>query len=185
LLGGDIEVHSELGRGSTFGLKIATGPLGGVRMLTGDLATRKRVELPNELPPDALTGVHILLAEDGPDNQRLIQMVLRRTGAEVTTVENGEQALDLLLLAESEGAPFDLLLTDMRMPVMDGYELARNLRLRGNKMPIVALTANAMEGDRDLCLAAGCDDYVSKPVDKWQLLQSLQKWIRRSAAAVR
>ncbi len=179
LLGGDIQVTSEFGSGSTFTLSIATGPLVGVRLQSPGLPARNTSHSPHltaESQAEVLAGLHILLAEDGPDNQHLIQMILRRAGAEVTLVENGEQALDLLQVADLEEVPFDLVLTDMLMPIMDGYTLARNLRLLGKRIPVIAITANAMEGDRDLCLAAGCDDYLTKPVDRWKLLQMIRNW---------
>jgi PAS domain S-box-containing protein len=126
--------------------------------------------------PPTLTG-RILLAEDGPDNQRLISHHLRRAGADVTVAENGAVALAAVIEAEQEGEPFALLVSDMQMPEMDGYSLARTLRARGVRVPIVALTAHAMSDDRARCLAAGCDDYASKPIDRDALLRTCAHWI--------
>lgn len=122
----------------------------------------------------ALQG-RILLAEDGVDNQRLIAHHLRRAGAAVEIAENGRRALEML---EAPGAAFDLLLTDIQMPEMDGYTLARTLRERGNRIAIVALTAHAMPEDRQRCTDAGCDDYASKPIEKSALLETCAKWLR-------
>jgi PAS domain S-box-containing protein len=135
-----------------------------------------------------LTG-KILLAEDGTDNQRLIGFFLRKAGAIVEIAENGSVALLAVEKAASSGEPFDLLLTDMQMPVMDGYRLATLLRARGSEIPIVALTAHAMAEDRDRCLEAGCDDYATKPIDRARLIEVCARWMgkkgggRKSSAA--
>lgn len=130
----------------------------------------------------SLTG-RVLIAEDGEDNQRLIAHHLTRAGAQVTVVDNGVQALAAIRAADAEGAPFSLLVTDMQMPEMDGYSLARALRADGNRIAIVALTAHAMADDRQKCLAAGCNDYVSKPIDRVVLLAACARWIEASDVA--
>lgn len=103
----------------------------------------------------------VLLADDGPDNQVLIGALLRGQGLEVTVVEDGQQALDAVLAA----AP-DLVLMDVQMPNMDGLEATRRLRASGHRGPIVALTANLLPGVRERCLTAGCDDFLTKPLDR-------------------
>ena len=123
-----------------------------------------------------LTG-QILFAEDGLDNQRLIAFHLKKGGAQVTIADNGRIALEMIDKAAADGTPYDLLLTDMQMPEMDGYTLARTLRERGSTIPIVALTAHAMAEDKASCIAAGCDDYASKPVDKAKLLAVCAAWM--------
>jgi CheY-like chemotaxis protein len=134
--------------------------------------------------PTGLRG-RVLLAEDGKDNQLLIAFYMRKAGAEIEIASNGIIALEMLEQAAScdtgQGRAFDLLLTDMQMPEMDGYTLARTLRQRGNLIPIIALTANAMAEDRARCLEAGCNDYASKPVNKVQLLAKCAAWIERRA----
>ncbi|MBL0921423.1 MAG: response regulator [Phycisphaerales bacterium] len=124
----------------------------------------------------------ILLAEDGADNQRLIAHHLRRAGATVDIAEHGGAALEKIADAERRGSPYDLLLTDMQMPMMDGYALARTLRSRGSTMPIVALTAHAMAEDRARCSEAGCDDYTTKPINRAELISICAQWIGRSSA---
>ncbi len=130
-----------------------------------------------------LTG-HVLLAEDGDDNQRLIAFLLHRAGATVTIASNGAHALRAIEAADAEGTPFDLLVTDIQMPEMDGYTLARTLRAQGSMVPIVALTAHAMAEDRRKCLDAGCDDYATKPIDRQHLLSICARWIGESSTAV-
>ncbi|GAB4134976.1 MAG: hypothetical protein Kow0040_19300 [Thermogutta sp.] len=195
LLGGDISVQSEPRKGSCFTVTIDPGPLEGVplrRSLSeasehGAKRTSsddgKKIPLPT-LPP----GCRILLAEDGPDNQRLFAFLLRRAGAEVTIAENGRVACECVLgqdAASQEGdraggKAFDLIFMDMQMPEMDGYAAARRLREAGVTTPIVALTAHAMPEDREQCRAAGCDDYLSKPCDARTLLGKAAEWITQT-----
>ena len=105
----------------------------------------------------------ILLAEDEPDHQQIISLMLGKMGADVIIVENGQSAVGRALQAQKEGSPFDLILMDIRMPVMDGCLATRQLRAVGYRLPVVAMTAHAMTGDRDRFIVAGCNDYISKP----------------------
>jgi CheY-like chemotaxis protein len=116
----------------------------------------------------------VLFAEDGIDNQRLIGVILRKAGCEVTIVENGQQTLDAVHAAQAKGEAFDLILSDMMMPVMDGYTSVARLRSEGYKGPIVALTAHAMAGEKERCLAVGCDDFATKPVNRQSLLETVR-----------
>ncbi len=177
LLGGDIEVDSRPNEGSTFRVTVATGPLDGVRLLD-----RPHPESPEAAPTAAgvvahetLDGCRILLAEDGSDNRRLISHVLRKAGAEVVAVENGQQAVEAALAAVGSPRPFDVILMDMQMPMLDGYGAAALLRRHGYTGPIVALTAHAMSDDREKCLAAGCDDYATKPVNRPALIATIRR----------
>ena len=116
----------------------------------------------------SLAGAPILVVEDGDTNRKLISLVLQRAGAVVATAENGRFGADLALKE-----PFDLVLMDMQMPVMDGYTAAMLLRQSGLTAPIIALTAHAMKGDQDRCLAAGCSGYVTKPIDADLLVRAV------------
>lgn len=179
MLGGQIEVASELGKGSEFSFVIDTGDLQGVKFLTPEtfpsLAPSQHAAPPaaetKPLPELLLKNVKILLAEDGPDNQRLISFHLRKAGAEVSIAENGKLALDRVTGSDAASMP-DLVLMDMQMPILDGYEATRAIRRAGHQLPIIALTAHAMENDREKCKAAGCDEYLSKPVDRKRLIET-------------
>ncbi len=183
MLGGDITVESTPGKGSMFRVTVTTGSLDGVKML--DDPTTATIIRSEDTPASKsnagkLDG-RILLAEDGPDNQRLISFVLKKAGATVTIVENGKLAVEAALATRDEGHPFDVLLMDMQMPVMDGYEATSLLRQKGYSGPIVALTAHAMASDRDKCIKAGCDDYVTKPIDRPKLIDLVARYLARQA----
>ncbi|MCH8042526.1 MAG: PAS domain S-box protein [Planctomycetes bacterium] len=181
-LGGALTVQSEPGRGSTFTATIATGPLSGVDMVdVSDAAfdtIARAASLGLVISPPTLNG-RVLLAEDGLDNQRLIALILRKAGAEVSVADDGQEAFDVALAALDEKNPFDVILMDMQMPVLDGYEATAKLRAAGYDRPIVALTAHAMAGDREKCIEAGCDEYATKPIDRVGLISLVASQMER------
>jgi signal transduction histidine kinase/CheY-like chemotaxis protein len=182
MLGGDISVESRPGGGSTFRVRVATGPLHGVRML--DRPAEAAVSAPEDDQAAAFAdrplSCRILLVEDGPDNQALISFILKRAGAAVTVVENGKLGVDAAVDAMEAREPFDIILMDMQMPVLDGYAATGLLRRKGYKGPIIALTAHAADSDRDRCLTSGCDAHASKPIDRKKLVTLVHALLRRN-----
>jgi CheY-like chemotaxis protein/HPt (histidine-containing phosphotransfer) domain-containing protein len=185
-MGGGIEVRSTPGKGSTFTFTVDPGPLNGVRMIRNDEMSKKETIMKSATEEKFdLQRCKILLAEDGPDNQRLISLILQDAGAAVTAVGNGQLAIQAALEADEAGQTFQVILMDMQMPVMDGYTATRELRSRGYLSPIIALTAHAMSEDRQKCLDAGCDDFATKPVDWQNLLRTVARWAAKTTATAR
>ena len=184
-LGGDVEVTSQLGKGSTFTLTIDAGSLEGVRMLQSPQASRPQRN--NHLSTEHEVTLHgrVLLAEDVPDVYIVLCQILQRMNLEVEIAEDGRLACEMAEKSQAEGKPFDLILMDIQMPKMNGYEATRWLRQHGWQGPIVALTAHAMVGDREKCLEAGCNDYIAKPITGEKLREILRRYVgeARDAAA--
>ncbi len=191
MLGGGISVAANENRGSAFTLEIDIGEVGelsrsqSTEVAALDTAQRVAGEV-NAVETQAdlgllkqpLLGMNILLAEDGPDNQRLLLHHLRKAGATVQLVQNGQLAVeammqggDLATVLKQSDQP-DLVLMDMQMPIMDGYEATRMLRCKGVAIPIIALTAHAMDGDLQRCLDAGCNLRLTKPIDRTALIET-------------
>jgi PAS domain S-box-containing protein len=175
ILGGTISVESTPGRGSSFRVTIDPGPLDGIPLLPGPAADAGPPIAEPSPPKVCLEGCRVLVAEDGADNQRLISFYLRRAGAEVVVAGNGELACARVWEAEATGRPFAVVLMDMQMPVLDGYAATAALRARGYARPIPGLTAHAMEGNREKCRDAGCDDFLSKPMRREALLEMVAR----------
>jgi CheY-like chemotaxis protein len=178
-LGGSIAVRDNPGGGSIFTADIETGSLEGSRMIDANDGAREARSRGGKSSGVRLVG-RVLLAEDGVDNQRLFTRVLRAAGLEVDVAENGRLAVDKALAARDAEAPFDLVLMDMQMPVLDGLDATEELRREGYDGPIIALTAHALESDRERCLRAGCDDFLTKPLDKRRLISVLTQYLSKS-----
>ena len=174
LMGGEIGVKSRPGEGSIFSFTMPLAP----------------VVQPAAAPPSSpvqapLSAVHarVLLAEDNAINSRVAMRMLEKLGYRVDLASNGKEAVDML-----EMLPYDLILMDCQMPTMDGFEATREIRRcqgeRG-RVPIIAVTANSMEGDKDRCLQAGMDDYIAKPIQVERLREILERWATYPIATVR
>ena len=168
---------SQVGKGSTFTLTIDPGPLEGVRMLETLHASPSAAEgAPAKDRPPLLHG-RVLLAEDAPQVSAVFTRILQTMGLEAETAKNGRVACELAEKSKAQGKPYDLVLMDIQMPTMNGYEATRWLRGHGWKGPILALTAHALAGDREKCLAAGCNDYIAKPVGLAALRRALVRYL--------
>lgn len=177
-LGGSIRVASEPGRGSTFTLELDLAPASASEART----TSRASAAPNRPKNPSMVG-RILLVEDSPDSRRLIATLLQKAGVEVELAENGREAIEAIDHAKRAERPFDLVLMDMQMPIMDGYDATRRLRAEGYDRPILAITAHALAGDREACLDAGCSDYATKPIRKDPFLNLVRDWLHRPKPA--
>ncbi|MCU7960493.1 MAG: PAS domain S-box protein [gamma proteobacterium symbiont of Bathyaustriella thionipta] len=177
LLGGRMHVQSVPGEGSNFGFEIS------LQQADADFSQSTAASLDNltdsQQPSGGFDGARILLAEDNEINQEVALNLLQELGFEVDIVANGAQAVERVLQHS-----YDALLMDMQMPELDGYQATVKIRRNPHlsELPIIAMTAHAMQGDREKCLAAGMDDYLSKPIDPDELDQILGRWIKRSTA---
>ena len=179
MLGGSMSVESAVGEGSKFSVTLLAPPADSAPMIAVSEIGNTKSTSSKEKPSTSKLACRILLAEDGPDNQRLIKHILTKAGATVEIVEDGKLAVERLTHG---GEPdFDVVLMDMQMPVMDGITATETLRSHGVTIPIIALTANAMSEDRARSLAAGCDDFATKPIDRTQLFQTISKWLEDRA----
>ncbi len=188
LLGGDvIVVETQEGVGTRFRATVATGPLDGVRMIEAPTSVAdvraEAAKATGSTDERDLRDCRILVAEDNPTNRVLVVGMLKKAGVQVTAVENGKLAADAALAARDEGKPFDVILMDIQMPVMGGYEATGLLRRNGYNAPIIALTAYAMEGDREKCIVAGCDEYITKPIDRKKLIETIQAHLQPTAVS--
>ncbi|MCC6580820.1 MAG: PAS domain S-box protein [Phycisphaeraceae bacterium] len=192
-LGGDLTVQSTESVGSRFTVTFDPGNLDQADWITSP-ADEPSTSLPlNAKPgvaaatpplpplPDGKLHGRVLFAEDNPDTRNLLSLMLRRIGLTVDVAEHGEQLLDLASRAQKQGTPYDVILTDVQMPRMDGLTATRQLREGGYHWPIVAITAHAMSIHRNQCIDAGCDDYLTKPVQRLRLMNVLRRYMATPA----
>ena len=170
LMGGDLTLESREGEGSTFTFEIEVGVADGLPLVA--TAECRPVE------------GRVLLAEDNAVNRRIARVFLENAGFSVDVVENGREAVQ----AATTGL-YALAVMDVQMPEMDGLAAAAEIRRRelaagAKRLPIVALTANAMSGDLERCLAAGMDDYLSKPVNQETMQRKAREWARREPGSL-
>ncbi|MFC1761699.1 ATP-binding protein [Planctomycetota bacterium] len=172
LLGGELTLSSIAGEGSTFSLVI---PIGKDMAECPLLKRSQRHDTPSEESDPALTATfsgHVLVAEDVETSQKLMTLLLTRMGFEVTIAADGVEVIQKAL-----SQSFDLILMDIHMPNVNGYDATRALRHQGVEIPILALTANAMKGDDRKCIEAGCDDYLTKPIDRTDFYTKLNRYL--------
>jgi len=172
-LGGEVKVHSELGRGSRFSLHLPLTQYGGPhpRSFTGDSVR----PVPAAMPHEALRGHKVLVVDDDPRNAFVLTDVLEMHGMTVVQATDGRKAI-----AELAAGDIDLVLMDVMMPQMDGYETTRAIRRmpQYRRLPVITVTARAMQGDREKSIDAGATDYITKPIDIEELLNSMERWLR-------
>jgi signal transduction histidine kinase/FixJ family two-component response regulator len=170
MLSGEMDLQSKFGEGSTFIVRIPMQSIDGIELVEPDLVIR------NLAPEEFLAAAprldcRVLVVDDRRDVRHISQHFLEKAGASVSTAEDGQQGIDAAVRARASHWPFDLIVMDMQMPNVDGLQAVAALRSAGIEWPIIALTADAMKGDRDKCLNGGCDDYLSKPIDQAKLIR--------------
>ena len=172
-LGGEIAVTSEVDLGSTFTVRLPVGPLRDVPLVRPARAVASvEDETRPWVPPARLAG-RVLVADDEPDVVRVVRYFLEEAGAKTATAEDGEQAIRLVQAAQGTDEAFGAIVMDMQMPNLSGYEATRRLRALDIDVPVIAVTAAAMTGERERCLAAGCTAYLTKPVDASSLIRAV------------
>jgi CheY-like chemotaxis protein len=171
---GRIWVESEAGKGSTFHFTVCLGVQSGV---VGETRASERADDHGDVMAQ-LNGARLLLVEDNDMNQELATALLEQAGIAIVIANHGQEALDIL----AKDAAFDGVLMDCQMPVMDGYTATREIRKNEafKDLPIIAMTANAMSGDREKVLEAGMWDHIAKPLNVAEMYATIAKWVKPS-----
>lgn len=172
LQGGAVRVESKVGKGSTFAVKLPYEAVSGV-VLSPESSV---VAVPEAAE---LSAARLLLVEDNLVNQKVVMAILRKKGYQLEVASNGREALTKLETSARSGQEYDLVLMDVQMPVLDGLETTRVIRRNAhwNNLPIIAMTAHAMNGDRERCIQAGMDSYISKPVQATHLVATIEEFL--------
>jgi signal transduction histidine kinase/ActR/RegA family two-component response regulator len=176
ILGGTISVSSVVGEGSEFVLDLPVGPIPPLDFIHPRESSTVISAKSDVLAPPQKYDCRVLVAEDTRGIQFVMMRLLEPIVDEVKIVQNGQEAVEQIQASYESGHPFDLVLMDMQMPVMNGFDATKFCRRRGWMLPIVALTAGAMAGDRERCLAAGCTDYLPKPLSQQSLFEMLRNY---------
>lgn len=178
MLGGGIRVESEVGKGSTFTVTVSTGDLTAVPLVEPKIErlTRSQVQKSNRQ-----LDCTALVVDDRREVLFLAQRFIEEAGGTVSTACDGQQAVELVNQAKGEGKSFDIIVMDMEMPVLDGFQATEHLRQSGYDGPIVALTAHAIEGYAEKCRACGCDDYITKPISRELLIETVARYTSGTA----
>jgi signal transduction histidine kinase/CBS domain-containing protein/DNA-binding NarL/FixJ family response regulator len=179
LLGGELSVTGEVGKGSVFSLTIPAGVDVKSQPLFNKYDLVCKLNQQPHVSQQAKFSGRVLVAEDSITNQMLIKLLLEKMGLQVTTAEDGKEAVSKAL-----SQPFDLIFMDIQMPNMNGYDAARALRKKAVTVPIVALTAHAVKGDDKKCISAGCNDYLAKPISRRKLLKTIGKYLPSQSTAL-
>ncbi len=175
MLGGVIDLESKLGKGSTFVVRLPIDSIEEIELIEPDLVVRSD-EPESLLAETPKLNCRVLVVDDRRDVRHISQHFLEKAGATVATAENGQEGMDAALAALYASEPYDLIVMDMQMPIVDGLHATAQLRSADIEWPIIALTADAMKGDRERCLNGGCDDYLSKPIDHAKLVRMVARY---------
>ena len=175
MLKGQLKVKSEVGQGSIFRIRLPAGSIKGIPLIESGILERKTEGAEGGAKVHRL-NCRVLVVDDRREVRHISQHFLEKAGATVITAEDGQQGIDMALIARDAGDPFDVILMDMQMPHVDGLKAIAELRAADLVTPIIALTADAMKGDRERCLQGGCDDYLSKPIDHAQMVEMVWRY---------
>ena len=181
MLNGSIRVESEVGQGSVFQVRLPLESLEGALLLEPDLAPRADG---GSQPSERIHQLNcrVLVVDDRREIRHISQHFLKKAGATVFTAEDGQEGIEAALAARDADQEFDVILMDMQMPNVDGLQAVAHLRSEGLQTPIIALTADAMKGDRERCLNGGCDDYLSKPIDQAEMVEMVWRYTQEVTA---
>lgn len=173
-LGGDLSLaSSEVGKGSQFVVRIDAGPFTRGTIQDSKLSQRGKISAPTVKPSARLDSICVLVVDDVLDNQVLLRKYLESSGAKVEVANNGQEAIE-----KASGNSYDVVLMDIQMPVVDGIQATKELRAQGYKKPILALTAHAMKSDVERSLEAGCDEHLTKPITRGDLVQAVGRYLK-------